>query len=84
MTVELWGAHVTGPDEYHAFPTREAAEDWAMQMNAALIAKQRQNPSEFWPLCWASPVRWPWDAKSHAEDLAKHGGRGRMQARGGA
>lgn len=71
MTKELWAAHVIGPDEYHAFPSREAAEDWALKMNALLVEKNRKDPSEFWPICWAVPAIWPWDAESHAEALAK-------------
>jgi hypothetical protein len=67
--------HVQGPDTLVAQPDRETAERRAAEQNAVIekIMEARE-PSPYDPMlhCVARP--WPYTAKGHAEDLAKHGG----------
>ena len=73
QTTELWCMHIIGPDEVIAYPDKESAEREAALLNAAL---RRHNDERLaddnCPMLYAVAEAWPWDAKSHAEDLARN------------
>lgn len=67
---KLWAILIPGPDDVWAMPSEAAAFEAIAKHNAAI-------DSVSWPLqdvpksaCYASVIRWPYDAASHAEALA--------------
>lgn len=62
----LWSIHITGPDEYHAKASKEAAEAAAAEFNAWF---DRQTKTENTPNMRATVQPWPFDAESHADAL---------------
>jgi hypothetical protein len=72
---KLWAVHVQGPDSIIAMPDLETAELRAKEWNAMferLAADRGNNP--FDPTVKAVVINWGRHAKSHARDLAEHGG----------
>ena len=66
----LWAIHIPGPDEFHAAPSKEAAEHMAAMHNKAMQEYITKNK-----LTWgiemitALVAAWPYDAESHATAL---------------
>lgn len=68
-----WAIHVPGPEEYHAAPSREAAQQMAVRHNAAMseyLARRQTELSVSTASITATAVPWPFDAESHAEEIA--------------
>ena len=68
----LWAIYIPGPDEYHAAPSKEAAEHMADRHTKAMqeyIAKNK--------LTWgietitAHVAQWPYDFESHVQELTE-------------
>lgn len=71
---DLWAIHIPGPDEYHAAPSEDAANQMAKRHNDAMAEYLAKHPlTEAAPSMasiTATSVPWPFDAESHAEELA--------------
>jgi hypothetical protein len=70
----LWCVNVTGPDDVVATASREqaiAASMWFNQWWITNIASKGLRPND--PTMWAVPIRWPWSAEAHAENIATRG-----------
>lgn len=65
----LWGTYTRGMDDWIAQPSREAAEKYALAMNAAIVGQAKYDDIEPW--VWVTPDLWPFDAASHAESLKR-------------
>lgn len=64
----LWCCHVVGPDDLHAARDFEHAVAMARQINERF----KNNPAdENDPVLRGEVTLWPWDAETHAADLAK-------------
>jgi hypothetical protein len=78
----LWCMHVTGPDDIYACRDYDHARQWAQELNYTMLKRVFEDPSPLWPIVYAEPAIWPWDAASHAADLAKNeAARSRCQIR---
>lgn len=64
---KLWAVHVTGPDDLHAAPTKEAAAAAAEQFNTWFGARKDKHP--FDPDMHASVTEWPYGPREHALSL---------------
>lgn len=66
----LWGIHIPGPDEFHAAPSKEAAEHMAAMHNKAMQEYVAKN-NLTWGLdmITAHVAAWPSNAESHATEL---------------
>lgn len=75
----LWCVHVPGPDDLYAAASHAAAQAHADALNAAMARfnerhpRTENDPSE--ESMAAVVIPWPWDAESHAADVAKWGNR---------
>jgi hypothetical protein len=73
---KLWCVHLHGPDTLIAQPdlaTAEArAKKWQKEWDAYLAKKGDSSP--FDPKITWQAEEWPYSAKAHAHDLARHGG----------
>lgn len=67
---ELWCMHVIGPDDVHAAPDKETAQNWADWLNAE-AAKSAAMIGEDDPMVKATVAPWPYSAESHADDLPR-------------
>lgn len=68
---KLWAIYVPGPDEYHAMPSREAAEIAARQHNNSGCIEHIAEQLGMEPKSLlVSVCEWPGDADDHAEELA--------------
>ena len=68
---ELWCVNVQGPDDVFATASREEAIDMAHRFNTWWIttfAAKGLHPYD--PTQWGVPTHWPYDADSHAANLA--------------
>lgn len=69
----LWAIHIPGPDEYYAAPSEEAAKYMAKRHNEAMSAYFEKNPPNEFSVpiesALATPVKWPFDAESHDEEM---------------
>lgn len=76
MSDKLWCVHVLGPDSVIAQPDQVTAEarakKWQEEWDAYLAKKNDASPND--PTITWQAEEWPWDAESHAEGLAEHGG----------
>jgi hypothetical protein len=74
ITDTLWCVNITGPDDVVAVASRQQAISAAMWFNQwwiTNIANKGLHPYD--PTMWAVPIPWPYDAASHAANLAKRG-----------
>lgn len=74
--MELWCVHIHGPDDVHAAPDKEAAEQRAAELNACFAkedAKHVGDPN--WPTVEAVVVPWDGSEESHADDLKNWNGK---------
>lgn len=62
-----WGVYIRGMDEWHACASQQEAEEYAHQLNAHWIGRDRR--SEFDPWMWAVPDLWPYGHQNHAAAL---------------
>lgn len=75
MADELWCVHVLGPDSLIAMPDLETADRRAVEWNSMfgkIAAERGHNP--FDPKCSAVVEKWTGSAKTHAEEIERHGG----------
>jgi hypothetical protein len=70
----LWCCHVRGPDELTPCESYESAREQADELNYYFAPTKWHKPGEFEPIMRAAPMVWPYDAKSHAEDMAQLAG----------
>jgi len=76
-TEKLWCIYIPGPDDLHAAPSHEVAEQMAACHNAAMKEFFDRNPEKLadWALtvdqCKAQVIEWPHGADEHAENLAR-------------
>jgi hypothetical protein len=67
---KLWAIYVPGPDEYHAMPSREAAEIAARQHNnSGCIEHIAERLGMERDVLLVSVCEWPFDADDHAAEL---------------
>lgn len=72
-TETLWAIHIPGPDDYHAAPSKEAAQHMADKHNAAMAEYLESHPmtSGLPPECiMATATPWTDSAANHAEEMA--------------
>ena len=68
----LWCVHVIGPDDVHAAPDFDTAEQWAIRQNALMrkyTVDAGMEDDPYWPQVRAVVAVWPWSAEGHAADL---------------
>ena len=73
--MELWCVHIEGPDDVHAAPDKESAEQRAAAFNAAIAREDAKHVgAPLWPTAKAFAAPWPHSGDSHAADLKNWNG----------
>lgn len=70
----LWCVHIIGPEDVHAAPDFDTAEQWATRQNRLMreyTTAAGMDDDPYWPEVRAVVALWPWDAASHAKDLPR-------------
>lgn len=63
QTPELWALHIQGPDDIHAAPSREAAEQAAESLREWWEARPQKAPYD--PRMAFVVIRWPFTPEGH-------------------
>lgn len=72
-TETLWAIHIPGPDDYHAAPSKDAAQHMADKHNEAMAMFFKSHPitSDLPAECVMAGLKpWPGSAADHAKEIA--------------